>query len=492
MQADKETSYNPGPEPDDKQMDRLIRMRPWKRDVSQGWAENNNVEGERDLFYMDPDKLLPPVDKTQTDDENLENLQDAFSVIVGHKVKGHIPSGLDPHGVRERLVEMLRMQQSVPQLRHRITSFETLKGEGSMSTSFMESSGKSESFPLRFSADRMQSVNDWKYIDPQRLQDPANNPKGLNAEQVKENNETWYWKRYADDWGWSTADVRFSGTHEQGHMVSSIVHNIIADKFDKQEGNNHGGHFSREGYSQEMYAGGSVASYLLTQALAKAAQKEQKQNPNGPPGPYQTLYNQLKLQTTEEKPNIYFGAPGRDNSLPLEYEVQEPDGKGGTRTVMRRNKKTGKMKKVKRRRRTDMEVTEKVKEGFRREAADNPDSDMGKFLHDNPHHARARKLAADDSDLAPMTQGQQNLYALYQIGAISRYGATNPEEAVAEAIADVSAHGKDARLYSKVIYKIYWDNLNKSAADEAHRRHQVRNGLPVDRPASPPAPAGTP
>lgn len=59
---------------------------------------------------------------------------------------------------------------------------------------------------------------------------------------------------------------------------------------------------------------------------------------------------------------------------------------------------------------------------------------------------------------------ERNLDALFEIGETSAYGTTMPTETIAEAFADVDAHGKNASRFNKQVYKHVWRALNPVAA----------------------------
>ena len=81
---------------------------------------------------------------------------------------------------------------------------------------------------------------------------------------------------------------------------------------------------------------------------------------------------------------------------------------------------------------------------------------------------------------------------LYYMGQLSRYGAVTPDEAFAELMADVYAHGKNASDLAKEVYKFTWRTFNKDAAQLEIQKRNARRGAAQANQQNPPAPAGQP
>ena len=464
------------------ELDRMIDAAPWKRDASAPHPADNNLPGESDPFYMDPETTLPQYDPNISDEENVQALQNAYARIVGHEMKGGIPKGTDPRSLRERLVEMLRMQQSFPKLRKRITTFGE-ESEGSMST--RTQFRPDAAYDVSFNPAREQAVNEWKYIDPE-------NPGDLTPEQVKENNIRWYNSQVRDRVRFLTAAPRFAGTHEQGHIISDMVRNDAVAKHIQNLGlPQTPGSREHEATSLRAYARGEVTADIINAALWKAMLKEAKIRKNG---------GKIK-----EKGSYidFLGKFGQADARTGKAAVDLGD------NMSRLNYGPGKEL-----RGIDADISVKARKQIREEAQqalDNGEqSDMAKFLKLVPTaqmpaeapaqapaqeppggyrkhwwefwkpKAESRSQPAEPSNTGPaLSRAEQARMALYQMGAISRYGAVKPEEMMAEAMAEVSAHGKDSSLFSHYVYKIHWALNNPEAAERKKQRkaaRQAQNG----------------
>ncbi len=461
-----------------------VALRPWKMTAEQlkrnKYNPGNSMDVARDNWILNSGWV-----EGADNEYNLRTIEENFGTLLDSgKAEGQLDKRMSANGVRERMLNMTRMLTDFPELRKFFKGNDNIENVGTMSVT--PTADGPEAGILHWNPQKV--VNKKGYAEPK---------PGETAEEKKQReaeNKTWLVDRLGLANKHHFTDDSYTGNHELGHMLNIML-------WKKKSSLSY----------QKDYVNGDTNNDLINKSLKHLQKRAKKKNLAEELRKYTKILDRAKEEKDGKKVN-------RKNYRTGKKEDAVNFGRGREKQILSDSLENKKTQGASALYNSDPEIKEAYDKIFGppqgaaqaltnaaqapTNTAPAPENAASMQSNEAPvlrqQNAGSQIQHSDDSELdakvrkvvnrdfSPLqqpgkeaelirglAQGATNRNALVSEREISSYGATNVTETIAEAFADVYAHGKKATKLNKQLVKRMWRQLNPDAAYEEYQQKQA-------------------